>query len=392
MKPRILVFTHWYLPGYLGGGPIRTLANLVDWLGDEFEFRIVTGDRDLHAAIPYPGIVCDAWVPVGKAQVLYLSPKALGLRNVLRVLRETPHDLLYLNSFFDPQFTQVPLCLRRACRGPWPPVLLAPRGEFSAGAIKIKAWKKGPYLALARWAGLYRDAHWQASTNLEALDIENRMAPSAERLHIACNLRPRPDAGHSVAAVERVNREGGGMKICFLSRIARMKNLDFALRVLAEVKTPVAFNIFGPQEDPRYWRECEALIGELPAHVKAQYLGSVPNDRVRETIAGHDLFFVPTKGENYGHVFMEAWSAGVPVLTSDQTPWRDLTEKGIGWEFPLARKDLFVDLLNQLDSQAPGPVGVTFDHCIRFSFNRPEVDIDIEAHLQMFEKSLSNKA
>jgi len=45
-KPTVLAFTACYLPGYKGGGPIRSVANIVDRLGEEFSFRIFTGDRD----------------------------------------------------------------------------------------------------------------------------------------------------------------------------------------------------------------------------------------------------------------------------------------------------------------------------------------------------------
>lgn len=36
---KILTLADYYLPGYKAGGPIRTLANMVDMLGDEFKFR-----------------------------------------------------------------------------------------------------------------------------------------------------------------------------------------------------------------------------------------------------------------------------------------------------------------------------------------------------------------
>ncbi len=52
----ILAFIGHYLPGYKAGGPIRTLENMVDALGDEFEFRIVTSDRDLGDGDP--GVIC----------------------------------------------------------------------------------------------------------------------------------------------------------------------------------------------------------------------------------------------------------------------------------------------------------------------------------------------
>jgi glycosyltransferase involved in cell wall biosynthesis len=52
-------------------------------------------------------------------------------------------------------------------------------------------------------------------------------------------------------------------------------------------------------------------------------------------LSKHHLFFLPTCGENFGHVILEALLAGCPVLISDQTPWRNLQAKGVGWDLPL---------------------------------------------------------
>ncbi len=71
---KILVALDCYLPGVRAGGPIRSIANLVDRLGDEYGFCIVTSDRDLRDTLPYPGLRVDQWKKVGKAQVLYLQP------------------------------------------------------------------------------------------------------------------------------------------------------------------------------------------------------------------------------------------------------------------------------------------------------------------------------
>ena len=70
---RILIVVGRYLPGFRAGGPIRSIANTVDWLGDEFEFQIVTADRDIGDKCPYPGIRRDDWQMVGKGQVRYVS-------------------------------------------------------------------------------------------------------------------------------------------------------------------------------------------------------------------------------------------------------------------------------------------------------------------------------
>jgi glycosyltransferase involved in cell wall biosynthesis len=61
----------------------------------------------------------------------------------------------------------------------------------------------------------------------------------------------------------------------------------------------------------------------------------------------HDLFFLPTLGENFGHIILEAFCAGCPVLISDQTPWRDLEEKGVGWDLPFDQPELFREVLQR---------------------------------------------
>src|SRR5690606_13980179 len=113
-RPVVLTFVHYYLPGYKSGGPIRTIANMAARLGDEIDFRIVTCDRDATETAPYPHLADEeSWLDVGKAKVLYLPPSRRSLRNMSRIMRETPHDILYLNSFFDPVFTLRPLLARR---------------------------------------------------------------------------------------------------------------------------------------------------------------------------------------------------------------------------------------------------------------------------------------
>ena len=127
-----------------------------------------------------------------------------------------------------------------------------------------------------------------------------------------------------------------------------MKNLDYALRVLAEVKVSLDFSIYGPQEDKAYWEKCQLLIAKLPANIQVFYKGSVDHQEVVNTLAHYDLFFLPTLGENFGHVIHEALRAGVPILLSDQTPWLDLEKKGVGWSLPLNTPSGFVQAIENV--------------------------------------------
>jgi glycosyltransferase involved in cell wall biosynthesis len=70
-------------------------------------------------------------------------------------------------------------------------------------------------------------------------------------------------------------------------------------------------------------------------------------------LAGYDLFLLPTRGENFGHAIFDALEVGLPVLISDQTPWRDLERIGAGWSLPLADPDRFAATIDRLAALEP---------------------------------------
>ena len=171
MKKRVLIFCTHYLPGHLAGGPVRSIANLVERLGDEFDFLIFTSNADFKQTEPYPGITSDQWCKVGKAQVYYASTSMKSVTGIKKILNDTQYDILYLNSFFDKWFSILPCVLRYIGMVPKYPIVLAPRGEFSIGALKLKALKKSAFIWISKFIGLYQGFYWQASTRFEYLDI-----------------------------------------------------------------------------------------------------------------------------------------------------------------------------------------------------------------------------
>ncbi|KPP83004.1 MAG: Glycosyl transferase, group 1 [Oceanicaulis sp. HLUCCA04] len=345
-KPTILVFSRYYLPGYKAGGPIQSIANLVEALGDEFDFRIVTSDRDSTDTEAYPNIPTPGnWAPLGKAQVSYLPPGANGLACIVDILRHTPHDTLYLNSFFDPKFTTLPLLARRLGLTPKARCVLAPRGEFSAGAMRLKSIKKSGFIIGSRLAGIHKHLTWHASTELERADIFKALNSTKLEARIAMNLSHSQEVELPEFEARQISDP---IRICFLSRISPKKNLDFALSVLTRTECKVVFDIFGEINDHLYWNHCKKLLSSLPNNITASYHRSVKHSEVISTISKYDLFFLPTHGENYGHAIVEAFIAGTPVLISDSTPWRNLEALGVGKDISLERPDLFVNFIESL--------------------------------------------
>ena len=349
-RATVFVLVRYYLPGYKSGGPIRSIANLVNHLGDEFDFRIVTSDRDAADARPYQGISPGVWTSVGKAHVYYAPPSERTFLGVARLVRPSDCDILYLNSFFDPVFTVGPLLAMRVGLLPKVPTVIAPRGEFSRGALALKSCKKRPYLFGAGVGRLFANVIWQASSGFEKEDIERIIGQHAKRIVVAPNMPPPPHGGISESGYQPASN---GLRVVFLSRVTPMKNLDFALQVLARVRVPIIFDIYGPIGEAGYWERCRKLIDKVPANVRVQYLDSVQHDQVQSVLSQYDLFFLPTRGENFGHVIAEALLAGTPVLISNATPWKGLEQAGVGWNLPLASMDEFVLRIEQCAIVSP---------------------------------------
>ena len=354
-KLRVLVFVKYYLPGYKSGGPIKTVSNLVSRLGDEICFNIVTSDRDFGDSKPYYNNF-EKWRTVGKAMVCYLSHQQQRLSFISKILSETEYDILYLNSMFAPVFTIYPLIAHKIGPKRKLPVIIASRGEASPKALELKGYKKIPFVILAKTIGLYDSIKWHASSKHEYEQIHALFDTSrtlAKVMHVP-NVAIAPDLTmqHEDFQLMRLTadaceKNSGSLRIVFLSRITRMKNLDGAIKILQGVSGNIELDIYGPVDDHGYWSECEQLIRLLPSNIKVSYKGSVDSKDVMNVLSKYNLFFLPTLGENFGHAILEALTAGCPVLISDRTPWRDLEKKGVGWDISLEKPDRFQSVLRQ---------------------------------------------
>jgi glycosyltransferase involved in cell wall biosynthesis len=382
---RVLICLGAYLPGYKAGGPIRSIENLVAALGNEIQFQIVTLDRDLGDEAPYRGIKENQWMRVGLADVMYVRPGWPGLLSTFGLLRSLDQNtVLYLNSYFLRCFSILPMFMYwlGLCRPRQ--VVLAPRGEFSSGALALKKRRKLVYIRLSQWLGLHKGILWHASSEFEAADIRQCYSKLSSIDDAAVIAAAQDSFAPASSVGQRRCKEAGELRLLFVSRISRMKNLSSALKMLDGVLGDVSFDIYGPAEDAVYWSECQELISALPANVRVEYLGRVEHEKIGPVFAEHDLFLLPTLGENFGHVICEALLAGCPVLISDQTPWRDLEKYGAGWAIPLRETERFRSVIQQCvdaDGEWHAALSASAKHYGERVTSAPEI---IEANRRLF--------
>jgi glycosyltransferase involved in cell wall biosynthesis len=120
-----------------------------------------------------------------------------------------------------------------------------------------------------------------------------------------------------------------------LGRVHPIKNLLFAVEILSKMDLKgkkVSVNIVGPSEDKKY---LDSILHLSNDSLEVTYSGAVSPQGLREVFKNTHYLLMPTMHENYGHAIIESWGFGRPVLLSDNTPWRDLQEKGLGYCTPL---------------------------------------------------------
>lgn len=337
---KILIITGGFFPGKKYGGPPVSINNFCTLVNDVFDCYIVTTNHDLHEKEKYNNII-EGWNDKGNCKVLYLSDSLYKKSSFEKVIKDIKPDLLYLQGLF--QSCVLP-CLILAKKYKLK-VLLAPRGELCEGAMmkNRKKYKKTVYINALKMMGLFKDIHFQTTSEEEIEDIKNWITNNDDRIHLLDNIPSLPEK-----ECKRKNKYVTQARFIFLSRINPKKNLLAAIKFFADIKGNVVFDIFGPIEDRTYWNQCQQFINRLPENIKVSYKGLVEHNQVHNIFSQYDAFIFPTYSENYGHVIAESLLAGTPVIISDQTPWKGLMSEGAGWDIPLKNKKGFINAINTI--------------------------------------------
>lgn len=117
-----------------------------------------------------------------------------------------------------------------------------------------------------------------------------------------------------VGLANRAERHGGpdrefSGRFLYVGRLSPEKNLAFLLRVFA-LPAMAGFHLTLVGDGPQ-----RASLKEL-AGSNVSFAGHVPNERIQDVYASHDVFILPSLSEPWGLVVEEALYYGLPVLAS----------------------------------------------------------------------------
>jgi len=374
----------YYYPGYKAGGALRTIENMVSTLGDRLEFHIVTSDRDYGDIEAYQGVNLNHWNRIGKGFVFYLPSNTFKYYYIFKLIKKNCNsEVIYFNSFFNINFTIYPLLICKLLNFK-ARIIVAPRGEFSNGALSFNFFKKNLFIKIMKISRLFKNVNWQASSQIEKDEIISIMGVSGEQVKIASDLT-NSDFKYRNGLTLKHKKKNNALKIIFISRIKRKKNLHFLLMVLSMISTSkVQLNIYGPIEDTIYWDECTKIINSLSQNITVHFHGVVARIALEEVFTENDLFIFPTLSENFGHVIFESLSFGVPVVISDQTPWSFYQTKAIEC-LPLSNIELWVNAIHKyinMDNVKYSEISVLASE---FAYSYQKNNCDLIDNINLFE-------
>lgn len=344
MKKKILIFISHYLPGNKMGGPIQSIRSLVYYLKDEFDISIYTSNYDFGEKETYKNIEFNKWLEIDGAKVYYSSK--VTLREINQIL-SLDFDWIYLNSFFSFKFSILPILIKKYFIKNKSRILLAPRGEFSPGALSLKKIKKRIYINLFKNLKIYNYINFHSTAMEETQEIKDSL--KIKNIIEVSNLK----IINSILKINKKNEEE--LKLIHVSRIHPKKNLLFLLEILSKlkIKNSLKLDIFGPIEDQKYWEKCENIILNINNDkIKINYKGFLPNKDISKKMSEYDYSVFPTLGENFGHVIIESLIAKTPVIVSDQTPWKELEKKEIGYDISLKNPKQWEECLLRLEKMS----------------------------------------
>lgn len=348
---KILIFIDWFLPGFLGGGPIVSIYNFINLFYKDYEIFLFTRANDFKTHQNYEGITINEWINFeNKTHIYYCNQKDLSFFKIKEVIKKVNPDIIYINSMFSYYFSIVPNIIYHIFYKKNIKLILAPRGMLLTRATNdnfnflFKDVKKNIFFFIFKLLSLQKNTIFQVTSTQEYSAVINRFNVQKKNIVLIPNIVSTNLLSQYKIASKSVNE----LKLFYASRIAKEKNVLHSIEMLRLVKFPVHLHIFGEIEQSEYWKICQDAIHTLPIHIKVTYHGVYNTTEIRKRFADYHALIFPTFGESYGHVIIEALLLGKPVITTPYVPWLDIESKNAGWIIDLFDKKRYQEVFQLL--------------------------------------------
>jgi L-malate glycosyltransferase len=138
--------------------------------------------------------------------------------------------------------------------------------------------------------------------------------------HVAHGFDQKSTEISKAAARQLFNLPGDGVVLGSVARLHPLKQLDAAIRILAD-RPHWHLALAGQGADEARLRQ---LAAELGVSNRVHFVGEIAPERIGAFLACLDLFVFPSRAETFGLAAVEAAHAGVPVVANDLPVLREV--------------------------------------------------------------------
>jgi glycosyltransferase involved in cell wall biosynthesis len=272
------------------------------------------------------------------------------------------YDLVHVHALF----SHAPSMAMRIARRRHVPYVNRPSGLLCRWSLQQSRVRKQAFLWLFDRANLNgSDAieYTAEQERDEAADL-SLSAPSFVMpygLHLPDEL---PDARNELR--QQLNVCQDERVIIFMSRLHPKKGVHFLIEALQRLAANKFTLVIAGSGVAEYETELKVLAASGPLRNRTRFVGFAAGRFKQLLLQGSDLFVLPSHSESFAIALMEAFAAGIPVITTPGVPLALLVEKfQLGWLCQPDADALAASLAVALPTLVPGQVASEHRHRAR---------------------------
>jgi glycosyltransferase involved in cell wall biosynthesis len=297
------------------GGVSRTVAQLSGALAGQpnTHVSIVSADRNADGDIA-------ALRVQGAPSGLNILAPGRTFANVQRLAKRSAATtpLVHDNGLWRPSNLMAAI----AARSRRVPLVISPHGMLEQWALGHKPMRKRAALATYQQWCLKTAVAFHATSAVEAENV--RRLGFRQPIAVVGNGVESPPKNFSLTP-------NGTRTALFLSRLHPKKGVLELIAAWDQVRpSGWRLRIVGPDEGG-YREKIAAAIARSGVAGSIDLFDGANDAQKWRHYAQAELFILPTFSENFGLVIAEALACGIPVITTNATPWHAIEDQGCGW-------------------------------------------------------------
>ncbi|MFL2832929.1 MAG: glycosyltransferase, partial [Coraliomargaritaceae bacterium] len=319
------------------GGPFFSVGNLARSLAEQAHRVSIFAANYPHAPMQEPPVGVELATVEGRIIPFIKQAYIPGARNSFQKhLKVFQPNVIHDNGLW----LSLNHVVARGAEANRIPRLLSPRGTLDPWAFQYRNWKKRLAMALYQRKDLETVDCFHAASQLEAENIRN--FGFKQPIAIIPNGVDIPEKPAHFNLGEQTRSHVSTLKFqtsghdhartaLFIGRMHPIKNLPNLIKAWARTQPEGwRLKLVGTSE-VGHRKELEKLAQDLGIGSQVVFSGPLYGDEKAELFREAQLLFLVSNSENFGLTAIEAMAAGLPVVTSMDTPWGFLEKKGLGW-------------------------------------------------------------